>query len=320
MLNICSLFQKFFGFIKSLQKKTYRNCMVIVSGLVLVSVICLAAKNFGGSGKNSVSGGFEKSETETDTDTDETDANAIIQDLLFSYGNTSDEEGSTGQGTVFYNRISEILNEKEDLFLADKKHASIIPLETEKLALSGSTQEQTTQAQTDAAETTAPVETTVAETTAIQETETETEIIVEETTVAETTASYVNANVDVTDSDYYWLTKIVEAEAGDQDEIGKILVVNVILNRVRSNRFPDTIKSVIFQNDGRTYQFEPVKNERIYDMNPTDSTIACVDRALNGEDYSDGALFFTMKTSSGSWFNTSLTFLFVHGAHYFYTY
>ena len=52
MLNICSLFQKFFGFIKNVQKKTYRTCMVIVSGVMLVSIICLTAKDFGGSGKN----------------------------------------------------------------------------------------------------------------------------------------------------------------------------------------------------------------------------------------------------------------------------
>lgn len=285
MLNICSLFQKFFGFIKSIQKKTYRNCMVVISGIVLVSVICLNARDFGGSGKNNVSRNCEMSENETDTDTDETDANAVVQD--------------------------------------SNKHASIVPLDTEQLALSNvfaqNAESQTSEEHTSEVETTTVVETT---TQAGPETTTEgvIEEIVEETTEEETVAAYTNVDFEITESDYYWLTRIVEAEAGDQDEIGKILVVNVIVNRVKSDRFPNTIKSVIFQNDGRTYQFEPVKNERIYDMNPTDSTIECVNRALNGEDYSEGALFFTMKTSSGSWFNTSLTFLFVHGAHYFYTY
>ena len=126
--------------------------------------------------------------------------------------------------------------------------------------------------------------------------------------------------VNVSDEDRRILERIVEAEAGDQDEIGRIMVANVIFNRVKSGKFPSTVKSVIFQNNGRTYQFEPVKNERIYDAIPSDTTINCVDRAINGEDYSQGALFFTMKTSSRSWFNTSLTLLFVHGDHYFYTY
>lgn len=44
------------------------------------------------------------------------------------------------------------------------------------------------------------------------------------------------------------LERIVEAEAGDQDLEGRILVANVILNRVHSNHFPDTIKGVVFAN------------------------------------------------------------------------
>lgn len=342
MLNICSLFQKFFGFIKNIQKATYRKCMVIVSGLVLVSVICLTSNNFGGSGKNSVSNSHEKGEDEADTDTNDTDANAIVQDLLFSYGDTSEEENSSKRD--FYNCISEVLGDKDNVFFENKKYVSIKPLETDKLALSNkiaemqintekqkvelNSQNTTTEATTQQAaesqisvEETTEVQTTQEQTTAEETTvsEPETESATEEI-IEETTAVYNSVSCEVSESDYYWLTKIVEAEAGDQDEIGKILVVNVIINRVNSDRFPNNIKSVIFQNDGRTYQFEPVKNERIYDMNPTSSTKSCVDRALKGEDYSQGALFFTMKTSSRSWFNSSLTLLFVHGAHYFYTY
>lgn len=355
MLNICSLFQKFFGFIKNIRKTTYRKCMVIVSGIVLISVICLASKNFGGSGKNSVSANLKKGEIEADTDTNDTDANAIIQDLLFSYGNTSEEESSNIKG--FYDCISEILNDSENVLMENKKYASIKPLETDKLSLSNmmaelqknneknktdinteasvndTMAEQTTEPQTTEQQTTqeqiTEQQTEQEQTTQAQETQAQEQSIIEETAmnepkteevVEETAAVYSSVYCDVSESDYYWLTKIVEAEAGDQDDIGKMLVVNVIINRVNSDRFPNTIKSVIFQNNGRTYQFEPVKNERIYDMNPTNSTISCVDRALNGEDYSNGALFFTMKTSSSSWFNSSLTLLFVHGDHYFYTY
>ena len=123
---------------------------------------------------------------------------------------------------------------------------------------------------------------------------------------------------DATGDEYYWLYQITEAEAGDQDEIGKILVVNVILNRVYSGSFPNSIQEVIFQSRGSVYQFQPVKNGRIYSVVPSSNTVSCVNRALNGEDYSDGALYFAMKTSKYSWFNTALTFLFVHGDHYFY--
>lgn len=123
--------------------------------------------------------------------------------------------------------------------------------------------------------------------------------------------------VDFSEEDYKVLCTIVEAEAGDQDEKGRILVANVIINRVLSSG--STIKEVVFSNDGNTYQFSPTRpGGSYYRTTATQLTIECVDRALKGEDYSEGARYFAMKTSSNSWFNTSLTFLFKHGDHYFY--
>ena len=123
--------------------------------------------------------------------------------------------------------------------------------------------------------------------------------------------------VDFSEEDYKVLCTIVEAEAGDQDEKGRILVANVILNRVLSSGC--TITEVVFSNNGRTYQFSPTRpGGSYYKTTASQLTIECVDRALKGEDYSEGAMYFAMKTSSNSWFNTSLTFLFKHGDHYFY--
>lgn len=125
--------------------------------------------------------------------------------------------------------------------------------------------------------------------------------------------------IEFTDEDYKVLCTIVEAEAGDQDDKGKILVANVILNRVRSAKFPDNITDVVFQKSNKTYQFSPTRpGGRYYTVTPTESTIQCVERALKGEDYSQGAIYFAMKTSSSSWFNRCLEFLFKHGDHYFY--
>ena len=55
------------------------------------------------------------------------------------------------------------------------------------------------------------------------------------------------------------LETIVEAEAGDEDIFGKMLVAGVVLNRVLDEHFPDTVKEVVFQNNGKTYQFSPVR-------------------------------------------------------------
>lgn len=125
--------------------------------------------------------------------------------------------------------------------------------------------------------------------------------------------------IPFSEKDYEVLCTIVEAEAGDQDEKGKILVANVILNRVRDDEFPDNITDVVFQKSKKTYQFSPTRpGGRYYRVTPTENTIECVERALKGEDYSEGAIYFAMKTSSKSWFNRSLDFLFKHGDHYFY--
>ena len=126
--------------------------------------------------------------------------------------------------------------------------------------------------------------------------------------------------LEFSEEDYQVLCTIVEAEAGDQDAKGRILVANVIINRVKKEgKFGSTIKEVVFAKSGNTYQFSPTRpGGRYYRVTASELTIECVDRALRGEDYSEGALYFCMKTSTNSWFNTKLQFLFKHQDHYFY--
>ena len=158
------------------------------------------------------------------------------------------------------------------------------------------------------------------------ETETETEPVTEPETEVQTEKQEVEEStepefvLDFSEEDYKVLCTIVEAEAGDQDAKGRILVANVIINRVKKEgKFGNTIKEVVFANNGKTYQFSPTKpGGRYYKVTADELTIECVDRALRGEDYSEGALYFCMKTSPNSWFNTSLQFLFKHQDHYFY--
>ena len=113
------------------------------------------------------------------------------------------------------------------------------------------------------------------------------------------------------------------AEAGGEDEKGKILVANVILNRVDCESFPDTVTEVVFQQSNGVCQFSPVSNGRFYTVKVSDATIQAVNKALEGEDYSQGALYFAARkyADSGSmqWFDESLTFLFEHGGHEFFT-
>ncbi len=118
------------------------------------------------------------------------------------------------------------------------------------------------------------------------------------------------------------LERIVEAEAGDQDLEGRILVANVILNRVHSKHFPDTIKGVVFANRAGRYQFSPVSNGRYYRVTVSDKTKRAVKQALAGKDISKGALYFMCRSASDpknvAWFNRDLTKVAQHGCHEFF--
>ncbi len=114
------------------------------------------------------------------------------------------------------------------------------------------------------------------------------------------------------------LERIVEAEAGDQDLKGRVLVANVVLNRVKSKNFPNSVKRVVFAHR----QFSPISNGSYYSVSVSSTTRKAVQAALDGRDYSRGALYFMCRSASSpsnvSWFDRDLTRLFKYGCHEFY--
>lgn len=127
---------------------------------------------------------------------------------------------------------------------------------------------------------------------------------------------------ELSDDDLGTLLRIVEAEAGNEDEDGKLLVANVVLNRVNSEKFPGTVSEVVFQREKGVSQFSPVSNGSFYRVEISDETITAVGRALMGEDISQGALYFAARKYANSkkmkWFDENLTYLFEHGGHEFF--
>lgn len=127
---------------------------------------------------------------------------------------------------------------------------------------------------------------------------------------------------DLSEEETEVLCRIVEAEAGSEDEEGRLLVANVVLNRVKSERFPSTVSDVVFQQSHGITQFSPVASGRYYKVEISRKTVEAVSRALSGEDISQGALFFASRKKADStkmrWFDTKLTFLFEHGGHEFF--
>lgn len=124
------------------------------------------------------------------------------------------------------------------------------------------------------------------------------------------------------EEDYRNLLRIVEAEAGGEDETGKLLVANVVLNRVEDPAFPDTVTDVIFQKENGVCQFSPISDGRFYKVTVSEGTVKAVERALAGEDVSQGALYFVARKKANSeylnWFDTKLTKLFSYGGHEFF--
>lgn len=110
----------------------------------------------------------------------------------------------------------------------------------------------------------------------------------------------------------YWLSRIISAESGNQPLAGKIGVGNVILNRVKSSSFPNTIYQVIFQSN----QFTPARNGSIY-REPNAESIIAAKLCLDGAVVLPNALWFN-TTSCNSWAARNKSCVATIGAHSFY--
>lgn len=114
-----------------------------------------------------------------------------------------------------------------------------------------------------------------------------------------------------------WLARIIHAESSGESLLGKIAVGNVVLNRVKSSAYPNTIYGVIFD---RKYgvQFSPVLNGTIYNTPSYEATLAAK-ICLEGFNISEGALFFLHpEISTSHWIPNSRPYLFSIGNHDFY--
>lgn len=118
-----------------------------------------------------------------------------------------------------------------------------------------------------------------------------------------------------TEEERYWdelelLALVVEAEAGNQDLTGKRLVVDVVLNRVDSPLFPDTITEVLEQPG----QFSTMSNGAVEDagwhMQEGDYTAAMMEVTGRRLDYD--IYYFTAGE-----YNASCSPAYIHGDHYF---
>ena len=117
--------------------------------------------------------------------------------------------------------------------------------------------------------------------------------------------------------DLYWLSRIISAESRGEPMAGKIAVGTVVMNRVKSSMYPNTVYGVIFDKKHGT-QFTPVASGSIYNA-PTQESIEAAKRVLAGERTDSRILFFVNeKIATSNWISKNRTYILTIGNHKFY--
>ena len=125
--------------------------------------------------------------------------------------------------------------------------------------------------------------------------------------------SPANYNAD----EVYWLSRIISAESKGEPFRGQMAVGNVVLNRVRSSAYPNTIYGVIFDRKFGV-QFTPTVNGAIYNEPSVESAIAAR-LCLEGYTLSDDILyFFNPSIANSFWISQNRPYAFRIGNHVFY--
>ena len=108
------------------------------------------------------------------------------------------------------------------------------------------------------------------------------------TSSSSTTSSSSNLNL---------LSRLVYSEARGEPYTGQVAVAAVVLNRVSSSSFPNTIAGVIYQSGA----FDAVSDGQI-NLSPDSTSIKAAQDALNGWDPSYGAIYyFNPNTATSAW-------------------
>ncbi len=99
------------------------------------------------------------------------------------------------------------------------------------------------------------------------------------------------------ESEVYTLARLINGEARGEPYIGQVAVGAVVLNRVKSPSFPNTISGVIYQ----TGAFDAVSDGQIY-LTPSQDSIRAARDAMNGWDPTGGALYYyNPATATSGW-------------------
>lgn len=117
----------------------------------------------------------------------------------------------------------------------------------------------------------------------------------------------------IPNKDLIILSKIIFLESQGESIEGQIAVGNVIMNRVKDPRFPNTVKEVVYE----TGQFTPVSNGDMDVTIPGNRSIEATLRAYSGESIVGDAIFFYAPAKTSDSFVTSREIVTIIGGHNF---
>ena len=119
-------------------------------------------------------------------------------------------------------------------------------------------------------------------------------------------------------TDLYWLSHIIYAEAGIEELEGMIGVGNVVLNRKARKAWPNTVYGVVFD-DRCGVQFTPAATGTIY-QEPSALAVVAAKIALEGVSTVEDSLYFVNASiADNGWFRRNCTYVVTLGRHTFYT-
>ena len=102
------------------------------------------------------------------------------------------------------------------------------------------------------------------------------------------------------ESDINLIARVVYGEARGEPYTGKVAVAAVILNRVKSSSFPNSVSGVVYQNGA----FDAVADGQ-YNLTPDSSAVKAVKDAINGWDPTYGSIYYyNPKTATNQWIRT----------------
>lgn len=130
---------------------------------------------------------------------------------------------------------------------------------------------------------------------------------------------YVFNDLGWEENDDYLLAKIAMAEAEGCSLETKMNVIATVLNRTRDKAFPNSIKEVIYEKRGNTYQFSPIGDGRWDKIEPNEECWLALEKVKAAQyDFSLGALYFESCQDDNNWHSRNLNFLFKSDTMRFY--